>query len=390
MKLIRAGMLFLRAMIFRMITSLFPKKKNLWLFGAWKGEAYTDNSKYLFEYISDNKPDINAIWITKKEEVAELIGSKGYKVLIYPSIKAFWNISRAKVLFQTEGNRDIARFCPGRAKVIQLWHGVAAGKKVNWFNYSGLKKRIIYSIWADHEASYWMAASPKYIETHSNLFGVPHAQFRLTGTPREDAFYNMQESSLINKIRVEHPGCKIVAYMPTHRNFGIEDQLSDNIKRMIELDEYFGENKIVILFKPHPLEKKNCCKYKDICDNIYFAMDDEYNDVYSYIGQTDMLVSDYSSIVYDYLLTNKPIILYTYDIDNYRNMDGGISEIFIESPVGPFCETWEAVVSEIVKIQKSDNWKEARIKNRELFYSFSDGCNCERVYQEVKEILNWR
>ena len=51
------------------ITGLIPKKKNLWLFGAWQARLYADNSKYLFEYINSNHQEINAVWLTREKSV---------------------------------------------------------------------------------------------------------------------------------------------------------------------------------------------------------------------------------------------------------------------------------------------------------------------------------
>ena len=58
---------------------LIPKKKNLWIFGAWQGKQYSDNSKFMFEYVSMNHPEIEAVWITRSNDVVDIITSKKMK-----------------------------------------------------------------------------------------------------------------------------------------------------------------------------------------------------------------------------------------------------------------------------------------------------------------------
>ena len=59
------------------------RDENLWIFGAWGGDDYSDNSKYVFEYVSENLPNIRAVWITKNKEVKNLITNQGYKCYLY-------------------------------------------------------------------------------------------------------------------------------------------------------------------------------------------------------------------------------------------------------------------------------------------------------------------
>ncbi|MCP5462729.1 MAG: CDP-glycerol glycerophosphotransferase family protein [bacterium] len=65
----------------------FPKKKNLWVFGAWFGEKFSDNSKYLFQYIATNHPEIQAVWLTKNKQTFNFLRKQGFECYYLPSAK---------------------------------------------------------------------------------------------------------------------------------------------------------------------------------------------------------------------------------------------------------------------------------------------------------------
>ena len=90
------------------ITGLIPKKKNLWLFGAWQARLYADNSKYLFEYINSNHQEINAVWLTREKSVVAEVRARGYKCYTMSSLKGLWFAARAEAVFETEGDWDVS------------------------------------------------------------------------------------------------------------------------------------------------------------------------------------------------------------------------------------------------------------------------------------------
>ena len=67
-----------------------PRSKNIWVFGAWYGQQYSDNTSYLFEYVNKNKNDIKSIWLTKKKNIYNLLKDKGYNVFY---VNSFLGIS---------------------------------------------------------------------------------------------------------------------------------------------------------------------------------------------------------------------------------------------------------------------------------------------------------
>ena len=114
-----------------------PTKKNLWIFGAWVGKLYADNSKAMFEYVNAHHPEIDAIWITSEKNVEEQVKALGYKCYHCDSLKGRWAVARASIAFETEGEWDISLYLDiHKTKIIQLWHGVGF-KALKWKSDSG-------------------------------------------------------------------------------------------------------------------------------------------------------------------------------------------------------------------------------------------------------------
>ena len=101
------------------------------------------------------------------------------------------------------------------------------------------------------------------------------------------------------------------------------------------------------------------------------------------------MISDYSSVAYDFLCAKRPIVLFPYDIEHFRKADAGLFDYYEEIPAGPFCYTWDEVLENVSALLEKDSWEEKREFCRKTFHPFDDGKNSERVYFTVKnDILN--
>lgn len=383
MKYVRHIGLIIKQSVFFVISAIIPKDKKLWLFGAWQGRTYSDNSKQIFEYINDNDKSICCVWLSSNQDVIQSIREKGYNAVLINSWKAKWLLLRASVVFETEGNRDVGGHILCRTNIVQLWHGVAP-KRMDWSSRTTCFQKWYMKHFIDnHQTSRWMVSSEHNKMTMQSLFGLADENIFITGYPRNDIFSNVTEISDVRKDLDElYPNCKKVIYMPTHRNFGTSGaEFSE--KDMLELDEKLRYNNIVMVFKPHFHELKNYLHLESSFTNIVLAKDSKYSDVYSYIKDFDLLISDYSSIIYDFTCSKKPIVLFPYDLEKFKNTDAGLFDYFETIPAGPFCYTWDEVVNNVVDLLTNDSWKEKREICRLTFHPFDDGKNCERVYNAV-------
>ena len=110
------------------MSKLIPKSNNLWIFGAWYGNRYSDNTSYLFEYIHKEKLPIKAIWLSNKNKIISHLRSKGYRAFNKNSIFGFYYGCRAAVSFVNCGYSDVNMYAIGKSLKVQLWHGIPLKK----------------------------------------------------------------------------------------------------------------------------------------------------------------------------------------------------------------------------------------------------------------------
>ena len=91
------------------ISMIFPRNSKMFVFGAWLGEKYDDNSRYLYEYVLKNKKDSKVYWITKNAIVYNKLKDKNFPVLMAKSFKAHWVSFRAKFIVTVTGKEDIGK-----------------------------------------------------------------------------------------------------------------------------------------------------------------------------------------------------------------------------------------------------------------------------------------
>lgn len=373
------------------LIGLIPRKGNLWVFGAWKGNLYADNAKYMFEYVNAEHPEICAVWIAKSRDVVKEVRGLGYEAEYRYSLRGIRACIRASVAMLTEDTHDISKVLISGAKVIQLWHGMGI-KDVSAFipdNISNARKYYLHFT-HPYEKQYWMTACEDAVAKYSRAFNVPADHMFITGQPKDDNFVEPCDNDFIARIRSAHPGCSLFVYLPTHRNFGAHQ--SDGVlsyETLCRVNQMLAEKNLVMIFKPHAHE---FCNYQNLdteLSNLIFATDPAvFGDVYEFLPACDGLVTDYSGIMLGYLTCEKPIVYFPYDLDSYIAGDAGFCYSYDEVTAGPICRTWDETVNAMAEIIADDRYAGARRALRMRFSPYADGKNRERVFRQVMAIVN--
>jgi len=246
-------------------------------------------------------------------------------------------------------------------------------------------------------------------DTVSSLFGacfhVNAENIYVTGQPRNDKLFSpITNTELLKLVDMESDDFdRIVFYMPTFRQgyinrkeghqfdesniFGFENFNKDKFSSFLE------ENRILFLCKLHPFEEKIFKEKLDklseyvtlITNNDLF----ENNiDLYSLIAKTDILITDYSSVYFDYLLINKPIIFTPTDIEEYRKKRGFVLEPYDFWAPGPKAFTQEQLQNEIIKcLENSEYYKKERETVNNIINRYKDNRSSERVAKVIMKKL---
>src|SRR6266566_6378654 len=179
------------------ISVIAPRRKDVWVFGAWFGREYSDNSRYMFEYVAEHEPRIRAVWLTRERTICRRIRETVREAHLAWSWTGFWAVCRAGAAFVTCGNRDLIAAAIGRARRIQLWHGtplkkikaddvVSEHRPRNWLG--ALARRLGLFV-LRHKQERWdliVSPSPAVTPRLSSAFQVGGDVVRVLGYPRAD------------------------------------------------------------------------------------------------------------------------------------------------------------------------------------------------------------
>lgn len=226
----------INALFFNLCRLIPLRSKRIWLFGGWEGHKYDDNSRFLFEFVSD-KEGIQAIWISNNKEIIDIINKTGRKAFLASSIKGKCYSLRAGVAVYSHGIMDFGHFpLIGGAKIISLWHGVGF-KKIYNDKYSGVKLLIKKSLnkifsWTYRDITF---VTSDYVKKQfSGIFGLTSASIiKFSGQPRNDIFrQNLQKEKVLSKLSIDF-NRKIIIYMPTYRGKDLGEKAMENIVKTL-------------------------------------------------------------------------------------------------------------------------------------------------------------
>lgn len=307
---------------------LIPRCRKKWVFG---GGA---NSKYFFFEIQEKKYFAIKTYLIlrNKDEVIRL--NSGYSNVLYVySLKGIFHMLTSAIFFCTVDLGELCFILSGGSKVVNLWHGVGIKKmgainniehedkalKIKsfkrWFNlgYLSLRPYIFLStspMMNKHFANCFRICQDQFVEA---LY--PRCKFMLQN--RADIYRHLEKIHdenalcLIDKIK-RYKKCFL--YMPTWRDSGA-DVIENGGFDFAQLNKLLLDKSFIFLLKMHPNTNLDISSLSE-CSNIIYL--DKNLDLYPILPFTSMLITDYSSIYYDYLLMpEKEVLLFPYDEKEY-------------------------------------------------------------------------
>ncbi|MBN2160684.1 MAG: CDP-glycerol glycerophosphotransferase family protein [Spirochaetes bacterium] len=276
--------------------------------------------------------------------------------------------------------------------LVDLWHGIPL-KSLGF-----MENKNIYSE-SRLNADYFITTSKFASVLFSACLHVPFAVQRILGSPRNDHFFpgNVQ-CELLNHFSKYK---KILLYMPTYRQ-GFQDRIEGEIAQALFVFKDFSEEKFInfleennylFVLKLHPFEEKYMEKiYSKYDKSILFLSTEKLQqnevDLYQLLPYTDMLITDYSSVYFDYLLLDKPMVFINSDIETYRKLRGIILEPYDFWTPGYKVQTQREMIDAINKSFVNDDFRLAREQMRDVFHYHKDGKSAERVIEFIEEILH--
>lgn len=346
------------------------------LFESMWGRNYSCNPQALYEYIDKNYPDYECIWALNDEHYP--IPGNAIRVR-RNSLQYYYYLATSKYLVNNVNfvNDYVKR--PEQVEV-QTMHGTP-------LKTLGLEAQNEFPTEKDKEAfieknKRWdmIIAQGKFV--HDKVFDIYNVNPTIldVGYPRTDKLFNVSHSTITEiKEKLNLPlDKKIVFYAPTWRVKNRFDMHMDIEKMRQALgDEY------ILLIRLHHL----CAKGYSIPEDKKFVFNmNRYKYVEDLYLITDILITDYSSVMFDFLLLNRPMIFFTYDLNEYASALRGLYVDFEKEAPGPLCYTTDEIIEAINdKARSQESIKRLR-KFKEKYLTYENANSSQLVFNAMLEL----
>ncbi|MCE5553134.1 CDP-glycerol glycerophosphotransferase family protein [Staphylococcus pseudintermedius] len=365
------------------------------VFESFGGKNYSDSPKYIYEYMKDHYPELNYRWVFANPETNRVPG-EALKVKknsaayyqAYSEAKVWVSNARLPLFLNKKENQTY----------IQTWHGTPLKRLANDMKVvrmpgttTSLYKRNFHK-----ETSRWdyLISPNRYSsEIFRTAFWMPPEKTLEIGYPRNDILVNRADDvALQAEIREElniPKGKKIIMYAPTWRDDEFVKKGSYTFKLKIDLarlQETIGDDYVVLL-RMHYLIA-NALDLKGFED---FAIDvSNYNDISRLYLISDCLITDYSSVMFDYGILKRPQLFFPYDIEKYATELRGFYIDYHNDLPGPIYTDPDALIEGLKNIEQIRETYQDQIEAfHQRFCSMENGRAAQyigdMIYNEIQK-----
>jgi len=338
------------------IIGKFPVKKKLVVFESYLGKQYSCNPRAIYEYMVDHKPEYTLIWSVDKHY------TEPFDEHHIPYVKRFtvrWLFVMARAQYWVVNSRlPLWIPKPKHTTYLQTWHGTPLKRLANDMDEVHMPgtTTTAYKRNFTKEASNW----DYLISPNAYSSAIFRSAFQYdkeiieSGYPRNDLLHapDIEGRSMQLKEKLKLPlDKKIILYAPTWRDNEFYARGKYKFTIHLNLDKMKQElgDQYIILLRMHYLVAENL----DLSAHEGFAYDfSHYGDINELYLISDLLITDYSSVFFDYANLKRPMIFFTYDLDTYRDKLRGFYFDFEKNAPGPIVQTSDEVIEMIKEIDR--------------------------------------
>lgn len=355
------------------IFRLFPVKENQIFMVATHDDSEEGNIGMTAGALRKHNCDFRITMMTKADGIHRPIRF---------FIRLPYEMARAKYIFLDNVFLPMAFLnFSGKTKVVQLWHGTGTIKKfgqdINTGELATLEQR------ANQRITHLIVNSECTKKQYAKAFGVNENFVFVLGLPRSDLFFQEKQLSIKKRnFYREYPelaGKRLILYAPTFRDEQVAcPELGLDLHRFLTgLEE---EDILILRLHPHVaanFSDRILDQYEGKVLNL-----SKWKEVTTLMAASEILITDYSSIVFEYCLLEKPMIFYAYDLPKFHNDGRSFYENYEKYVPGKVVKTEQELLYAIENIQ--DEWKKAKQFKEENF-AYLDGRATERLLHLILE-----
>ncbi|VEF49606.1 CDP-glycerol:poly(glycerophosphate) glycerophosphotransferase [Bacillus freudenreichii] len=343
--------------LFKLMAIILPKNKKLIVFESFLGKQYSDNPRAIYEYLKQHYPDYKMYWSVDKRKIQDL-GNQPINIVRRFSVKWLFLMARAKY-WVTNCRLPLWVSKPPQTVYVQTWHGTPLkrlGLDMDEVHMPGTNTKKYKRNFAKESAKWDYLISPNSYSTEifRQAFDFKKKVIE-SGYPRND--FLIQSNNAVASAKIKN-ACgipidkKVILYAPTWRDNQYYSKGRYKFDLPLDLDVIKEElgNEYIILLRLHYLVSENL----DLSGMEDFVYDvSSYGDIRDLYLISDVLVTDYSSVFFDYANLKRPMVFFVHDIEEYRDQLRGFYFDFEKEAPGPLVRTTEGLIEEIRRIEQN-------------------------------------
>ena len=343
------------SLVFRFLGFFIPTDENLVLISSFMGSNFNDSPKVIYESVRSNPQYNNLKFVWAFEHPEKFPELKSVKI---DTFKYFVTALKAKYWITNTNIERGLSFKKKRTIYLNTWHGIALKKIGN--DCPGRKDYNFNSV------DYLCVSGEHDENVFRSAFNAVELSYIKCGMPRNDRLWNAVDAERIEmrkKLGIAE-GKKIILYAPTWRD-STDGGRSYEIKPPINFDKWKDElgEEYIVLFRAHHITTK----VLDVCFDEFIKDASQYPDVNDLMIASDLLITDYSAIAFDYSILCKPILCYAYDYDTYLADRGTYFDMDERYP-NKSCRTEDELLTKIKNINAEQECEKTQ-KFRDEFIS---------------------
>jgi CDP-glycerol glycerophosphotransferase (TagB/SpsB family) len=376
---------------------IIPKNARLIVLGAHNGHRFGDNTAYVFDYLNKHEKQLMAVWLTDNPRVVKELRAKHQRVYYRRSLQALWYSLRTPLVLCTHNIKDAIVFIPFRNRPVvgYLHHGIPLRK--GWLDSQQTSPQQQRSVKEKIKAATFMIAPSVFAaEQQNKMFPVGLERFKIIGLPRNDNFFPDDPAKLSLQVK-QLLGLKAtdrtILYAPTWRPWGATRFFPFAASNLSQLNTLLKSQETYLLLRPHHIDLEND-SLQDFWQSLQqysqliIATHDQVANVNQLCLISDALITDYSSLYYDYLLLDRPVIFLAYDRDRYE-AEIGFYPDYDDITIGEHPDNWQEFLQAInAVINQKDPHRSRRNAFRDRFHHYRDGHSTKRLVEVLKMILD--
>lgn len=355
--------------IFKIITFInkFTHKDNIVLIYSNSTGGFRDNLKAVYDYMAKTKLNNKYQIYCSLVEYRDFEGHKNVKAI--SNIKAIYYFLFSKYVFYGYGKLPIK---PSKNQiVISMFHGMPL-KKIGGY----LSNTKVH----DYFFTYALASGNLFVPIIAKAFYCPLEKIMICGYPRNDALFG-------NENYYQKNSKKLILWLPTYRDYKPDYLPVFNLSEIEKLDKLISKLNIILLIKLHESNTLNSFRIPKFKNIVFYKHSDfmkEKLDLYKLLSCADALITDYSSVYFDYLLLDRPIAFTLDDLKMYESDRGFVFDNIFEYMPGKKIHNQDEFFDFCKEIANGvDDYKQERKRVNDLVNYYKDGNNCERLLKII-------